>query len=377
MASRKRASAVRGARRVVDVCKVLEAIAPPALAQQWDNVGLLIGDASAAVRQLLLTIDLTGPVVREAVRRRAEMVMAYHPPIFKAISRLTPQAAPAAYAAARAQLSVYSMHTALDAAGGGTNDVLAKAIGLTQTRPLAATVGRTDCKLVVFVPPAEVARVSAAAFAAGAGRIGNYSQCSFFAPGTGTFRGDQGSRPSVGRAGRREQVEEVRLEVVTAQDQLAAVVEAIRAAHSYETPAIDVYRLEALPGGVGVGRIGQLRPAATRRAFVARVKRALGVRRVLVAGPRTGRIHTAACCAGSCGGLFKAAATAGAQAYVTGEIRHHDALAAAAAGMTVICVGHSNSERIALPELAGRIRKELPGVKVVLARADRDPLEIV
>ena len=193
----------------------------------------------------------------------------------------------------------------------------------------------------------------------------------------GTFRGEEGSSPAVGRAGKREQVEEFRLEVVAPRDDLAAVLAAVRAAHSYETPAIDVYPLEDVPAGVGMGRIGELARAVTVGSLVGRLKRALGLERVLLAGPTRGKVKLVACCAGSCGELFHSAAGAGAGAYVTGEMRHHDSLAAAAAGMTCICVGHSNSERIVLPSLRGRIRQAVAGLDVRISRADRDPQQVV
>ncbi len=362
--------------RVGDVVKSLEAMAAPTLAAEWDNVGLLIGDRSSPVSRVLLTIDLTGPVLREALDARAEMVMAYHPVIFKPIARLTSEAAPVAYAAARAGLAVYSMHTALDAAPGGTNDVLAEAIGLTHTSALEPVLRQEKCKVVVFLPPADLPRVLAAAFDAGAGKIGDYSECSFRTSGTGSFRGGAGARPARGRAGQPEQVEELRLEVPAPKSRLAEVVAAVRAAHSYETPAVDVYALDALPEGAGMGRIGRLAKATAPRTLVTRIKRALGVRHVLVAGARGDPVTTVACCAGSCGSTFRAAVAGGAQMYVTGEMRHHDALAAAE-GLMVLCVGHSHSERITLSRLARRLRKDLPGLRVELSQADRDPFQIV
>ncbi len=376
MANKRKGSRRGSPASVADVCRVFEAIAPPALAAEWDNVGLLIGDRSATVKRVLLTIDLTEAVLREAVQARAEMVMAYHPVIFKPLSRLTAADAPGAYAAARAGLAVYSMHTALDAVAGGTNDVLAEVLGLCDTVPLERTAQPGQYKVVVFVPQRDLARVAQAAFDAGAGRIGNYTECSFSTGGIGTFRGGAGSRPAIGRAGRREQAEELRLEVLVPQAALPGVLEAIRRAHSYETAAVDVYALQGLPEESGMGRIGRLRRPASLATLVGRVKRALKVGKVLVAGRPRRTLTTVACCAGSCGELFRSAIAAGAQAYVTGEMRHHDALAASAAGLAVICVGHSNSERRALSRLAQRVRQSLPAVEVLLARADREPLEI-
>jgi len=369
---------------VSDVVRALESLAPPELAAEWDNTGLLVGDRTAAVKRLMLCIDLTQEVLGEALAARAQMAMAYHPPIFKPISSVTASAQPVVFAAARRGVAVYSVHTVLDAAPGGTNDVLADAMGMVQRRPLEPVVRETRCKVVVFVKPEDLARVSHAAFAAGAGLIGEYENCAFFGYGVGSFCGGPGTHPAVGQAGRQEVTEELRLEVVAPNDKVPAVVQAVRAAHSYEEPAIDVYPLRDHPAGSGLGRIGRLARPMTVRGLIARVKKAAGLRNVLVAGrpsrkggPRKpALVSRVACCAGSCGDLFRKAAAEGATFYLTGEMRHHDALAAEAAGMTVVCLGHSNSERLALAGLAKRLKLLLPRLDVRTSALDRDPFEI-
>jgi len=370
--------------KVRDVCAVMEQVAPPALAAEWDNVGLLVGDPAAAVRRVLLCVDLTARVVAEAAETGAQMVVAYHPVIFRPVSRLTATEAPAAYEAARRGLAVYAAHTALDAAPGGTNDVLAAAIGLTDCRPLTPASGEDLCKIVAFAPPGDLSRIAEAAFAVGAGRIGEYFDCGFFCHGIGTFCGSEGTRPAVGEAGQHEFVEESRFETVAPAAKAAQVCEAIRAAHSYQTPAVDVYPLKTHPAGCGMGRVGRLRRPVSVRTLVARVKKAVGVSKVLLAAPEphpgdaeATRVARAACAAGSAGSLFRAAAAAGATFYLTGEMRHHDALAAAATGLTVCCVGHSHSERLVLPRLAEALTSALKGLKVALSRRDADPFEVV
>ncbi len=359
-------------RKVADLVGAMERIAPTAFAASWDNVGLLVGDPGAPLSRVLLTIDLTRAVLGEATSRaRSDAVVAYHPPIFAAQKRFL--AGSPAFEAARSGVAVYSPHTALDVSPGGTNDVLADALEMRERAPLRPAPARdAELKLVTFVPPEHVEAVSRAVFEAGAGRIGNYSSCSFRAPGTGTFFGEEGASPVVGQAGRLEEAGEVRLETVVPERRAEDVVRALRGAHPYEEPAFDLVRLAAAPSGLGLGRVGAV-PRAALGAVAERVKKALGGAHVLVAGALDRPIERAAVCAGSGGELIGDALAAGADLLLTGELRHHDALRAAEAGLAVICTRHSTSERAALLPLAERLARELSGVGVIVSREDRDP----
>ena len=175
----------------------------------------------------------------------------------------------------RANVAVYSPHTAFDNCAGGINEMFAQKIGLTRVRPLRPAEAAKSCKVVVFVPEADLAKVSDAVFAAGAGRIGQYRECSFCLAGTGTFFGSDQTNPTVGQKGRREEVGEWRLEVVCPEAAVEAVVAAMRAAHSYEEPAFDVYPLRPGRAGVGEGRIGELTAAVGLSEFARRVRSAL------------------------------------------------------------------------------------------------------
>lgn len=368
--------------KVDDVKKELDGIAPPALAADWDNVGLLVGDRNADVKKLMLCIDLTSEVLAEAVAAKAQMVMAYHPVIFKPVSRITSCSNPVVYQAARQGIAVYSTHTALDAAPGGTNDVLADILGIGPRRVLEPLSRSGECKIVTFLPGEDLSRVAESAFQAGAGQIGNYYDCAFFCHGIGTFCGGEGTRPSIGRPCEHEVTEELRFEVIAPRGRVGDVVSAIRASHSYEEPAIDIHPLEDFPPGCGMGRVGRLSRPAAMTTLINRVKKATGVKKVWIASPRRSGsskpkpVSIAACAAGSAGSLFRKAAAAGAELYLTGEMRHHDALEAVASGMTVVCLGHSHSERITLKSLAGRLKKLLPKLAVVQSKKDADPFEI-
>jgi hypothetical protein len=210
-------------------------------------------------------------------------------------------------------------------------------------------------------------------FAAGAGRIGDYEQCSFRLPGTGTFFGTESTNPRVGRKGRLEQVDEVRLEMIAPTAKLPEVIAALRRAHPYEEPAFDIYPLTPEPVR-GIGRVGRL-PAGTSLARLARqLKRATASEVMTVVGSPAARLKRAAVCVGAAGRLpLEKPRSADCDVIVTGEIRHHDALTLLRRGVCAIALGHWESEHPALKALAKRIQEELPAVKLSLSRADAPP----
>jgi dinuclear metal center YbgI/SA1388 family protein len=359
--------------RVSDLVGAMETIAPTRFAAAWDNVGLLVGDPQGSLGRVLLTIDCTRAVIGEAKAGGVDAIVAYHPPIFDAQKRFV--AGSTAYEAARAGVAVYSPHTALDVAEGGTNDVLADLLGLTERAPLrAATYRDAELKLVTFVPASHAEAVGRAVFAAGAGHIGKYSSCSFRTAGTGTFLGGEGTKPVVGQAGRLEEVAELRLETVVPAGRLEGIVRALRAAHPYEEPAFDLFPLAPAPGRRGFGWVGPVGPATVTQ-LVDRVKRELGVDHVLLAGPPEHEVARVAVCAGSGADLVPDAIAAGATLMLTGEVRHHDALRATEAGMAIVCTRHSTSERAALVGLERRLAELLPGVAIGRSVEDRDPFQ--
>jgi dinuclear metal center YbgI/SA1388 family protein len=361
---------------VRDLCDAMESIAPSRFAAEWDNVGLLVGDPRASVARAMLTVDLTREVYSEARALGADAVIAYHPPIFKPVSRLT--AGSIAFDAARDGVAIHAPHTALDAAAGGTNDVLADAVGIDPRARRGVAPPKADrdssVKLVTFVPEAHADPVADALFSAGAGRIGAYERCSFRTVGEGTFFApSERTRPVVGQTDRLERVREVRFETVVPLARLDAVLQAHRAAHPYETPAFDLLRLASAPEHPGYGRIGPLTEPAPVATVLARIQRALGVERLLVAGPTEREVRTAAVGAGSTGELLSSVLAQGADLFVLGELRHHDALRAAEAGLTVVMTLHSNSERAALARVRDRLAEALPSLALSLSERDRDP----
>jgi dinuclear metal center YbgI/SA1388 family protein len=357
------------------VIQTLEQIAPTRNAESWDNVGLLAGDPAQDVSAALLTIDYTDEVARERAELACDLVIAYHPPIFKAVKRFT--TGDLVFDAVRSGVAIYSPHTALDVAEGGTNDVLCDVLGVNQRSPLKlAETKATQYKLVTFVPEDALEKVSSALFEAGAGRIGKYSACSFRNSGTGTFFGEEGTQPAVGQSGKLERTPEVRIETVVAIPKVMAVIEALRKSHPYEEPAFDLNQLAAAPEGLGIGRIGEFDVPLDRGELFGRIKRGLELDHLLIAGPTQGPVKRVAVCAGACGDLLDDAMSQRAELYLTGEMRHHDAIRAARAGLTVVCTLHSNSERAALKRLKQRLEETLAGLTCHLSQKDRDPFSI-
>ncbi|HEY0008476.1 MAG TPA: Nif3-like dinuclear metal center hexameric protein [Tepidisphaeraceae bacterium] len=362
-----------------DLLRTLEEIAPLRDAEPWDNVGLLVGDPTSSVSSALLCIDYTESVYDEMVRGGHDILVAYHPPIFDPLKRvLASGLSSLVYKSIRQNFSIYSPHTALDVATGGTNDVLGDILGLSKRQPLKLVESKArEYKLATSVPPKDLEKVADAIFAAGGGGIGAYTRCSFRYDGTGTFQGDDTTNPAVGKAGEDTKVTETKIEVLVDAAHIQPAVAAIKTAHPYEVPAIDLHPLTALPTGRGIGRVGKMQPGVARGELFERIKSALGAAHLLIAGPTDGIVETAACCAGAGGSLLDDALRWGAQLYLTGELRHHDALKAAAAGMTVVCTLHSNSERLTLAYLERRLAEMLPGLAVHQSRADRDPFAIL
>lgn len=371
------------ARIVGNLVQAMETIAPLRYAAEWDNVGLLVGAAGWDAEPMMLTIDLTHAVLDEAVRHDVQMIIAYHPPIFaplKAVTDAEPRSM-LVLEAARRGIAIYSPHTALDAAPGGINDWLAGAVGSGDVRALKPheSLPETEqLKVVTFCPPEAVERLRDALAAVGAGRIGDYERCSFEIKGTGTFYGGEGTKPAAGKAGRLERVDEVRLEMVCPHAASALAVQAIRHFHPYEEPPIEMYALQPRPHrGTGEGRRVVLDRKVSLKALVDSIKSHLSVDRVHVAaGDRApARIGTIGLCAGAGGSLVQTAIAQGCEAYITGEMRHHDVLAAQAAGCTVILAGHTNTERGYLRVLRKRLGAALEGVEILISKADADPLK--
>ncbi|MBM3983473.1 MAG: Nif3-like dinuclear metal center hexameric protein [Planctomycetes bacterium] len=379
---------------VADLEAYLERFAPCATAADWDNVGLLLGDPAAEVARVVTCLTVTPDVSAEAVREGAQLIVSHHPVLFRGAKKLTATSAdgPAVLPLLRAGVAVYSPHTAFDNCPGGINDGLCARLGLSAVRPLVPRDGKRQCKLVAFVPDGDLQKVQDAVFAAGAGVIGQYNECGFRLAGTGTFFGTDASNPVVGQRGRREEVPEWRFEVVVPEARVAEVVAAMRAAHSYEEPAFDVYPLRpnssggetgggsgGNPRGVpltGDGRIGELQQPTTLGELARRAKAALSANAVQIVGDPARPVRTVALACGAAGEFLAHAITRKADVFLTGEVRFHDALTARGANVGLILPGHYATERPGVEDLATKLAADFPTITAWPSRDERDPLAI-
>ncbi|HRQ76039.1 MAG TPA: Nif3-like dinuclear metal center hexameric protein [Phycisphaerales bacterium] len=364
------------------VMDALESIAPLRYAEAWDNVGLLVGSPKWNADSILLTIDLTEDVLAEALKLGVQMIVAYHPPIFEPMKTLTDANVKQhiVLEAARAGISIYSPHTALDAAPAGLNDWLAAGFGQGDVRALQAhrTLPESEeCKIVTFCPAAAVDSIRKSLSTVGAGRIGEYQLCSFELRGHGTFLGGEKTNPAIGQRHMLERVEEVRLEMVCSRAALGLAMIALREFHPYEEPAIEIHPLEPKPERmIGQGRRIRLDQKIDVPTIIERMKQRLGIARLRLAAGRGApkQFTTIGLCAGAGGALLDDAIRQECELFFTGEMKHHDIVAANERGCTVLLAGHTNTERPYLAVLKQRLEQMLPEAKITLAQSDRDPL---
>jgi dinuclear metal center YbgI/SA1388 family protein len=368
---------------VADLVSFLQKLAPPALAEEWDNVGLLVGDRSRPVSRILTCLTLTPDVADEAIAERAALIVTHHPVLFRPVKRLTADDSQGKMLLSliEAGIAVYSPHTGYDSAAAGINQQLAERLDLSEIQPLKPISTPPTCKVVCFVPREHLVRVQEAVWEGGAGEIGAYSRCSFVMDGTGTFFGGAESKPAIGEAGRLEQVAEARLEVDCPERLVPEVVRRLRKAHPYEEPAYDVYPLRAERTSLGAGRWGRFRGTGavsgdgTLAELVEMIKSRLGVSTLQVVGDLAGRVARVGICCGSGGELLSAAIAAGCDAFFTGEARFHNCLEARSAGISLILAGHYATERPAMELLAAILQQEFSGVTAWASRVERDPVQ--
>lgn len=368
---------------VRDVAGWLEARYPPHLAEEWDRVGLSVGDPDAAVSHVLLAVDVTDAVVAQAVEVGAELIVSHHPLLLRGVDavRVDQPKGRVLTALIRAGVAVHTAHTNADSGADGVAEALASACGLVDLRPLRAAPADALDKVVTFVPHADSEAVIDALAAAGAGALGAYERCAFTASGTGTFRPLDGAFPTVGSVGAIEQVPETRVEMVLPRSRRDAVVAALRAAHPYEEPAFDVFELAPVASELGLGRVGRLPAPMSADAFARAVAAAVPATAggVKLGGSRERVVETVAVLGGAGDSMLDAARAAGVDAYVTGDLRHHPAqdFLAHTGAPALIDVPHWAAEWLWLPSaervVLASAAEAGANVRTTVSRINTDP----
>jgi dinuclear metal center YbgI/SA1388 family protein len=314
--------------RLADVIDVLDAAYPPQLAQSWDSVGLVCGDPDESVTSVTVAVDPTAAVVASVPD--GGLLLAHHPLLLRGVDTVaasTPKGS-VIHRLLRTGRSLFTAHTNADAASPGVSDALADALGLVVDDVLEPVPSGPDLdKWAVFVPAENAQAVQTAMFDAGAGEIGDYSQCCFTLTGTGQFLPHDGATPTIGAVGTLERLTEDRIEMIAPARVRARVLAALRAAHPYEEPAFDVLALAPLPAGVGIGRIASLEVPEPLSQFVVRVGQRLPVTTwgVRASGDPDALVSRVALCGGAGDSLLDRVARADVHAYVTSDLRHHPA----------------------------------------------------
>ncbi len=370
--------------RISDIVAFFDRFAPQNLAEDWDNTGLLLGDRDAVVERVVTCLTLTSDVAREAIERKAELVVTHHPIFFKPVKRLTtddPQGRMVLKLAASG-VAVYSAHTRFDSSRAGINQKLAEGLGLVEIDSLEPASAPPSYKLVVMVPRDHVAAVQRAMWDAGAGVIGEYRECSFLMPGTGSFRGSSTSHPAIGAPEEFRTVEEYRVDMVCPAPLVDKVIAAMKKAHPYEETAFDIVPRRAPQLDVGVGRTGVLPAGAggrettpvTLREFLTRVKELLRIDRLQYTGALDQPIRRVGIACGSAGELLRAARNRKCDVFLTGESRFHTSVEAQESGCALVLAGHYATERPAMERLATDLTRAFPGLEAWGSEAERDPV---
>lgn len=367
--------------KLSDIIGIINRIAPLSLAEDWDNPGLQVGDPAAPVERIMVALDAGPEAINAALADHCTLLLTHHPLIFKPLKRISTADATGSLIikALQHDLAIVALHTNYDIAAGGVNDLLAERLGLTDCQPLKVTAVDQLVKLCVFVPQGYEEQVQTALFRV-SGVLGKYSECSFQVAGTGTFKPLAGATPFIGQVGERANVAETRVEVLLRRADQAAAVKALLAAHPYEEPAFDLVPLLNEGPRHGLGRIGMVAPT-TLGAFADQVKERLAVPHVRLVGAADRPLKKVAICGGSGASLLWEAARQGADLLVTGDVKYHEALEAAALGVALLDAGHFATERLMINGLAEQLRQVLAqrklAVTVFTCVEERDPFAIV
>lgn len=360
--------------KIKEIISLLENIAPPHLQESYDNAGLLTGNQDWECSGILITLDSTEEIVREALEKNCNLIVAHHPIIFGGLKKITGKTyvERTVISAIKSDIAIYAIHTNIDNIINGVNGKMADMLGLINRHIL---VPKKDLlkKLVVFVPASHSAELKAAIFAAGAGHIGNYSECSFNIAGEGTFKPEKGTMPFVGEEGKRHTENEIRVEVIFQTWLEAAIIKAVLQAHPYEEVAYDIISLDNSLCSIGSGLVGELPEGKEESAFLSQIKTAFNLQIIKHTGFTGKQVKKVALCGGAGSSLIKAAAASGADFYITSDVKYHEFFDAENR-LVIADIGHYESEQFTINLLFDILKEKYPTFAVLKTGINTNPV---
>lgn len=360
--------------KISEAVTLLDKLAPPQLQESYDNSGFLVGNRENECTGILVSLDVTEAIIDEAAEKNCNLVVAHHPIIFKGLKRLTGDGfvQRTVMKAIKNDIAVYAIHTNLDNVLHGVNGMLAGLLGLSNTRVLDEKQGGLK-KLVTFVPTDHLEKVRSALFASGGGFIGNYDECSFNLEGTGTFRALEDGNPYVGEIGERHYEKEVRIEMIFPAYAERNLVKALLESHPYEEVAYYISTLDNTVRSIGSGIVGDLEEEISEEELLFLIKNVLGaevIRHTELLGQKVKRV---ALCGGSGFFLLPAAKRAGAQAFITADVKYHEFFEADGE-ILLADAGHYETEQYTVELLASYLQKNFPTFAVLKSELKTNPV---
>lgn len=361
--------------QIAEITRFLETIAPTSLQESYDNTGLITGTPAWECTGIIVSLDATEEVILEAKKKGVNLVIAHHPIIFSGLKKITGRTyvEKAVIASIKHDIAIYAIHTNLDNIKAGVNGKMAERLGLINCQILQPKKDLLK-KLYSFVPLAQAETVRSAIFEAGGGHIGNYNECSFNAPGTGTFKASIGTNPFVGEIDKRHEEAEVKVEVIFPAWLEVSIIRALKQSHPYEEVAFDIVSLENHHQGIGSGMIGDLPEAVTEQEFLKLLQAQFGLQVIRHTAFLQKKIHKVALCGGAGSFFIKAALDSGANAYVTGDVKYHDFFDAENK-MLLADIGHWESEQFTIDLLADLLSNKFPTFAVLKTGVKTNPVE--
>lgn len=360
--------------KIGDLTRYLEDLAPRAWQECYDNSGLIVGDPESEITGVIIALDCIESVVDEAIAKGANLVVAHHPIVFKGLKQLNGKnyVERTVIKAIKHDVALYAIHTNFDNYAQGVNAEIGERLGLQNLRILSPKAEVLN-KLAYFVPLAAADEVAQAVFDAGAGKIGKYDECGFALEGRGSFRPLEGANPAEGEIGKRHGLSEIRMEVVVPSDQAGKVIRALKNAHPYEEVAYDLYPLLNENQEVGAGMVGDLPTAMDETEFLAFVKKTFHcgvIRHTELTGKKVKKV---AFCGGAGSFLIQDALRAGADVYLTGDLKYHEFFDAENK-IVLADIGHFESEQFTSQRLSALLKKKFTTFAVHLTEVQTNPI---